>query len=160
MQALFLHLTVFCISSRKFWGPLPLKLQTIQALYAPYFGKMRRRRNSWRSQFMQPQGCYSSQPQSCNSSRPKVAPSPKTPHDTFRQRGLCEQSASRRSDRQATALRASTAQSLRDFSAQDDTRGEMSVKIYHDPVGATCGRQLVGFAPLEGGRSQIAPTIL
>ena len=45
-QTLFLSLTVPRISSRKFWGPLPLKLQTIQSLYAPYFGKMRRRRNS------------------------------------------------------------------------------------------------------------------
>ena len=85
-------------------------------------------------------------------------PAPKTPNDTFRQHDLCEQSTSRRSDRRAIALRASTAQSLRDCFAQDDTRGEMSVKIYHEPVGATCGRPLVGSAPFEGGRSQIAPT--
>ena len=38
------------------------------------------------------------QPQGCNSSRPKVAPAPKTPHDTIRQRTAVRQKTRSRSE--------------------------------------------------------------
>ena len=154
-----------CNSSRKFWGPLPLKLHTIQSDSAPQFEKISLAQRAYRvAKLTRLRVSYRTAKRYIENSlassyRPaKRFPSPKTPDVSFRQHDLCEQSTSRRSDRRAIALRASTAQSLRDCFAQDDTRGEMSVKIYHDPVGATCGRPLVGSAPFEGGRSQIAPT--
>ena len=102
------------------------------------------------------------QPQGCNSSRPKVAPSPKTPHDTFRQHDLCEQSASRRADRRAIALRASTAQSLRDCFAQDDTREELSVNISlptHPPLSPSSDKKLLRDSAHGGEIVGVEPSI-
>ena len=131
-QTLFLSLTVFRNSSRKFWGPLPLKLHTIQSDSAPQFEKISLAQRAYRvAKLTRLRVSYRTAKRYIENSlassyRPaKRFSSPKTPDVSFRQHGLCEQSASRRSDRQAIALRASTAQSLRDFSAQDDTRGEL-----------------------------------